>query len=127
MEEKRRTGVDPAWGQLPEEGDVDHLHASPPCQDLSRLNQHTDASKVQRDLYPLLDQVGARRGAQSCMRRHSSWYISSYQCSLLLTVLPASWSHPSGPSTARLALNAWRQACFTWLLRFQNLEQNKIR
>ena len=59
MAEKQRTGADPAWGSLPVEGDVDVLHASPPCQELSMLNQHTDALKAERVLYPLLDQVGA--------------------------------------------------------------------
>ncbi len=39
---------------------MDILHASPPCQELSNLNQHTDALKAERVLYPLLDQVGPR-------------------------------------------------------------------
>ena len=60
--EKQRTGEDPEWGSLPLEGEVDLLHASPPCQELSMLNQHTDALKAERVLYPLLDQVGPGSG-----------------------------------------------------------------
>ena len=59
LAEKQRTGADPAWGQLPVKGGVDVLHGSPPCQELSMLNQHSDALKVERVLYPLLDQVRA--------------------------------------------------------------------
>lgn len=47
---------------------MDILHASPPCQELSKLNQHTDARKAERVLYPLLDQVGASS-------RHASWCL----------------------------------------------------
>lgn len=64
MENKQQTGADPDWGKLPAEGDVDLLHASPPCQELSMLNQHTDALKVERVLYPLLDQ--ARAACRPC-------------------------------------------------------------
>ena len=62
LEEKERTGADPAWGKLPGKDEVDLLHASPPCQELSMLNQHTDGLKVERVLYPLLDEVGTGSG-----------------------------------------------------------------
>ena len=44
---------------LPRPGELDLLHASPPCQDLSPLNQHTDFDRASQNLFPLLDAVGA--------------------------------------------------------------------
>ena len=62
--EKDRTGKDPDWGQLPEEGEIDLLHVSPPCQELSSLNQHTDYLKAERVLFPILDAVSS--SSQQC-------------------------------------------------------------
>jgi len=36
---------------------VDLLHVSPPCQELSGLNMHTDYLKAKRVLFPVLDAV----------------------------------------------------------------------
>ncbi len=44
---------------LPRPGELDLLHASPPCQDLSPLNQHTDFDRASQNLFPLLDAVRA--------------------------------------------------------------------
>jgi len=59
LKEMDRTGKDPEWGQLPEEGDIDLMHVSPPCQELSSLNQHTDYLKAERVLFPILDTVSS--------------------------------------------------------------------
>ena len=58
LDEYKRTGKDPSWGVLPRPGELDLLHASPPCQDLSPLNQHTDFDRASQNLFPLLDSVG---------------------------------------------------------------------
>ena len=62
LAEHRQTGRNPSWvdakaGGMPKLGEVDVLHASPPCQELSPLNQHTDFFKAEKTLFPLLDQV----------------------------------------------------------------------
>lgn len=38
---------------------MDLLHISPPCQDFSGLNQHTDYPRATRNLLPLIDKVGS--------------------------------------------------------------------
>ena len=58
LDEHRATGRDPEWGEVPRPGEVDLLHISPPCQDLSGLNQHTAYPKAIRNLLPLIDKVG---------------------------------------------------------------------
>lgn len=79
--EAKKQGIagNPEWGKLPEEGEVDILHASPPCQELSSLNQHTDALKAERVLYPLLDQVGPSS-------RHQPWCLHFWTAILCFCV-----------------------------------------
>ena len=59
LDEHRATEGDPEWGEIPRPGEVDLLHISPPCQDLSGLNQHTDYPRATRNLLPLIDKVGS--------------------------------------------------------------------
>ena len=58
LDEHRATGRDPEWGEVPRPGEVDLLHISPPCQDLSGLNQHTAYPRAISNLLPLIDKVG---------------------------------------------------------------------
>ncbi len=47
----------PKWGVPPKKGTVHLLHASPPCQSLSKLNMFSDEGSIENKLFPILEQV----------------------------------------------------------------------